>query len=91
MLPVVTLHHFTTPRWAAADGGWANPAIVDRFTRFTEVVAERLGDGIGTDDDAHRVRYVDDSLVGVDRATQARTLKPSAHWLAEVIRTNTLP
>ena len=34
LLPVVTFHHFTTPRWAAADGGWANPAIVDRFTRF---------------------------------------------------------
>ena len=42
----VTFHHFTTPRWAAADGGWANPAIVDRFTRFTEVAARRLGPGI---------------------------------------------
>ncbi len=31
ILPVVTFHHFTTPRWAAADGGWDNPAIVDRF------------------------------------------------------------
>ena len=28
LLPVVTFHHFTTPRWAAADGGWTNP--VDR-------------------------------------------------------------
>ena len=25
LLPVVTFHHFTTPRWAAADGGWAEP------------------------------------------------------------------
>ena len=23
--PVVTFHHFTTPRWATADGGWADP------------------------------------------------------------------
>ena len=30
----VTFHHFTTPRWAAADGGWHNAAIVDRFARF---------------------------------------------------------
>ena len=25
LLPVVTFHHFTTPRWAAADGGWDEP------------------------------------------------------------------
>jgi beta-glucosidase len=24
--PVVTFHHFTTPRWVAAAGGWAEPA-----------------------------------------------------------------
>jgi beta-glucosidase len=47
LLPVVTFHHFTTPRWAAADGGWTNPAIVDRFTRFVETTVERLGDRIG--------------------------------------------
>src|SRR4051794_4586761 len=47
LLPVVTFHHFTTPRWAAADGGWANPAIVDRFTRFVETAGARLGDEIG--------------------------------------------
>jgi beta-glucosidase len=45
--PVVTFHHFTTPRWAAADGGWANPAIVDRFARFCERTVEHLGDLIG--------------------------------------------
>jgi len=42
----VTFHHFTTPRWAAADGGWTNPAIVDRFAHFVEVAAGRLGPGI---------------------------------------------
>jgi beta-glucosidase len=47
LLPVVTFHHFTTPRWATADGGWANPVIVDRFTRFVETTVNRLGDSIG--------------------------------------------
>jgi beta-glucosidase len=42
----VTFHHFTTPRWAAATGGWADPAIVDRFTRFVEVASGRLGPSI---------------------------------------------
>jgi beta-glucosidase len=44
--PFMTLHHFSSPRWVAADGGWANPAIVDRFRRYTDVVARRLGDRV---------------------------------------------
>ena len=42
----VTFHHFTTPRWAAATGGWNDPAIVERFTRYVEVAAARLGPSI---------------------------------------------
>src|SRR5262245_634517 len=47
LLPVVTFHHFTTPRWVAADGGWSNGAVVNRFTRFVDVAGRRLGDEIG--------------------------------------------
>jgi beta-glucosidase len=47
LLPVITFHHFTTPRWAATDGGWDNPAIVDRFGRFCERAAAHLGSEIG--------------------------------------------
>ncbi|MGZ4691968.1 MAG: family 1 glycosylhydrolase, partial [Acidimicrobiia bacterium] len=36
-----------TPRWAAADGGWDNPAIVDRFGRFCERAAAHLGGELG--------------------------------------------
>jgi beta-glucosidase len=42
--PVVTFHHFTTPRWLADQGGWETDAAVDRFGRFCTVVAEALGD-----------------------------------------------
>jgi len=42
--PVVTFHHFTTPTWATTDGGWSDPAIVDRFGRFCETTVGRLGD-----------------------------------------------
>ena len=44
MEPVVTFHHFTTPRWVAARGGWADPAPADRFARFCERAAGHLGD-----------------------------------------------
>ena len=46
MTPFMTLHHFTSPRWLAADGGWENDAVVDRFRRYCDVVARRLGDRV---------------------------------------------
>jgi beta-glucosidase len=42
--PIVTFHHFTTPRWLAARGGWAAPEIADRFARFAARAAKHLGD-----------------------------------------------
>jgi beta-glucosidase len=47
LLPVVTFHHFTTPRWVATDGGWTSPTTADRFASFCERVVAGLGDRIG--------------------------------------------
>ncbi len=47
LLPVVTFHHFTTPRWAAAGGGWADPVTAERFARFCERTTAHLGDLVG--------------------------------------------
>ena len=44
--PVVTFHHFTTPRWVAAAGGWADPATAERFARFCARAAAPLGDAM---------------------------------------------
>jgi beta-glucosidase len=44
--PVVTLHHFTTPRWVAARGGWADSATAERFARFAAVAADALTDEV---------------------------------------------
>ena len=41
---LVTLHHFTLPRWLAARGGWAARDAVDRFERYCERAAAALGD-----------------------------------------------
>jgi beta-glucosidase len=40
--PVVTFHHFTTPRWVAAEGGWTDPATAGRFAAFCRRAAEEL-------------------------------------------------
>src|SRR5690242_1257560 len=42
--PVVTLCHFSTPRWFHDDGSWTGPEAGDRFARFTELAAPILGD-----------------------------------------------
>jgi beta-glucosidase len=47
VVPVVTFHHFTHPRWLAAAGTWEAPHAPDRFARFCEKATEHLGDLIG--------------------------------------------
>lgn len=43
--PFVTLHHFTSPRWFAEEGGWRSPQAIDRFRAYVEVAATIL-DGV---------------------------------------------
>ncbi len=42
--PMVTLHHFTNPRWFASLGGWDVQRNLPHFTRFARLAGERLGD-----------------------------------------------
>jgi len=43
--PVVTLHHFTEPRWFWEAGGWAAPDATESFVRYVTRVAPIL-DGV---------------------------------------------
>jgi len=47
LTPIVTFHHFTTPRWVAHLGGWEDPDTAGRFAEFCERSVARLGDLIG--------------------------------------------
>jgi len=40
--PVITLQHFSTPRWFADEGGWLNERSVDRFRDYVEAVSPIL-------------------------------------------------
>ena len=44
LLPIVCLHHFTNPRWLAAEGGWENSDTATRFARFCERTLQALAD-----------------------------------------------
>ena len=47
LAPMVTFHHFTTPRWVAAQGGWESPATADLFAEFCSRTIASLGDVVG--------------------------------------------
>src|SRR5947209_19774318 len=42
--PMVTFHHFTSPRWLAASGGWEAQDTPEKFARFCERAVAHLGD-----------------------------------------------
>ena len=41
--PIVTLHHFTSPKWLISKGGWEAESMVEDFKRYCVFVAEQLG------------------------------------------------
>ncbi len=41
--PVVTLLHFTSPKWLIVKGGWEAASTVDYFKRYVTYVMEQLG------------------------------------------------
>ncbi|MFN8531096.1 MAG: family 1 glycosylhydrolase [Anaerolineae bacterium] len=47
LTPMVTFHHFTSPRWLHRSGGWLDEKTPDRFARYCERVTRHLGDLIG--------------------------------------------
>ncbi len=42
IVPMVTLHHFTHPRWFHDIAPWTSPESVDRFMAYVELVTEHI-------------------------------------------------
>ena len=47
IVPMVTLHHFTSPLWFVGKGGWTAPDAPRAFLRFVNRVVDELGDLVG--------------------------------------------
>jgi beta-glucosidase len=45
--PMVTFHHFTSPRWLISSGGWEAEDAPDKFARYCARATDHLGDLIG--------------------------------------------
>jgi beta-glucosidase len=41
--PIVTMHHFTSPKWLIMEGGWENESTTDAFASYCEYVVKKLG------------------------------------------------
>ena len=42
--PIVTMLHFTSPKWLIEQGGWENEGTVEKFAAYCKYMVERLGD-----------------------------------------------
>lgn len=42
--PIVTMHHFTSPKWLIANGGWEAEATVEAFANYCKYLVEQLGE-----------------------------------------------
>lgn len=41
--PLVTMHHFSSPKWLIQEGGWEAKTTPDYFARYCEYTAQQLG------------------------------------------------
>ncbi len=76
--PVVTLHHFTTPRWVAQSGGWLNDTTADLFARYCQRVATHLGRDVGrwcTINEPNMVSTIGYLLAGFPPGKSDRTMR----------------
>lgn len=42
--PIVTMMHFSSPKWLISMGGWENPEVVDLFAAYCRRLVKELGD-----------------------------------------------
>lgn len=82
--PCVTFHHFTSPRWFTADGGWEDDRNVDRFLRYCERAVRHFGDLIDTAYTINEANLM--ATLAASGVLPHDGFKSRAHFLAESAR-----
>ena len=44
IMPIVTLHHFSSPAWLISLGGWESETVIELFANYCKKVVAELGD-----------------------------------------------
>ena len=74
--PVVTLLHFTSPRWLIAKGGWEAESTISYFKRYVSYVMEQLGDEL------HYVCTINEANMGLQLAAISKRFRLMAEQAA---------
>lgn len=64
--PIVTLHHFSSPKWLISKGGWEAETTPVFFARYTRYIMEQLGSEL------HYVCTINEANMGVQVAAIAK-------------------
>ena len=64
--PVVTLHHFSSPKWLISKGGWEAETTPTDFARYTRYIMEQLGSEL------HYVCTINEANMGIQVAAIAK-------------------
>lgn len=63
---VVTMHHFSSPKWLIHEGGWENEETIQYFAEYCRFVAKHLGDKM------HYVCTINEANMGLQIAAVAK-------------------
>ncbi|WP_326731970.1 glycoside hydrolase family 1 protein [Streptomyces phaeochromogenes] len=83
LTPVVTLHHFTHPRWFTEGGGWTGDRAIDRFRAYVET-ATRILDGVEwvcTINEPNMLAL----MATMGQAQQERSEEDAARWMSPTV------
>lgn len=69
IIPIVTMHHFTSPLWLIQKGGWEAEETVNAFANYCKYIAEQLGDLM------HYVVTINEANMGLQVAAIAERYK----------------
>ncbi len=64
--PVVTLHHFSSPKWLIGKGGWEAESTIEDFARYVRYTIGKLGDQL------HYVCTINEANMGIQVAAIAK-------------------
>ena len=85
MEPVVTLLHFTSPKWLIAKGGWEAESTVEYFKRYVSYVMEQLGSEL------HYVCTINEANMGLQLAAISKRFRLMAEQAAKLPPTRANP
>lgn len=75
--PIVTMHHFSSPKWLIREGGWEAESTIDAFAAYCRFVVSELGDLL------HYVCTINEANMGLQLAALAeRYIKQMADNMA---------